>query len=77
MNHQITADSLIIPSHITVKRGDDYLDGDSVTITQKGTRNQVVAYVTDVITHKVHEAYAIILLSPTRPLVEDVPDSVG
>lgn len=77
MNYQLTQPTLDIPSHVTVKRGADYQKGDSVTITQEKTRNQVTAYVTEVITERVFEAYAIALLSPTRPLIEDVPDTVG
>lgn len=77
MNHQLTQPTLDIPSHVTVKRGADYQKGDSVTITEAGTRNQTTAYVTEVITERVFEAYAIALLSPTRLVIEDVPGTVG
>lgn len=77
MNHQLTQPDLNIPSHVTVKRGADYQAGDSVTITQTGTRNQVTAYVTEVITGKVHKDFAIALLSDIKPAVEDLPPTVG
>ncbi len=77
MNHHLTHTDLTIPSHVVIKRGLDYQPGDSVVITQKGTRNQVTVYVTEVITHKVHELFAIALVSETRPLIDDLPASVG
>ncbi len=77
MNHQIVQPTLEIPTHIVAKKADDYQVNDSVTITEKGTRNQLTAYVSAVITERVFELYAIVLLASTRAAIDDIPQSVG
>lgn len=79
MNHQLVLqpDQFSEDFEHIITKLPDVENGDQLTFTKEGTREQKVMYVTKVVIDKINKPFALLLLSKIRPLVDDIPANVG